>query len=286
MLRAQAMRWVRANVPGPTRRRARALLIRAVQELRQTADQLASPGPIGHTQISELRWLYQLRDRPSWWPYRAKLNRIIAAMEEWERVQGDLPRVKEATMPRFEIVTESAFWAALPPRTAEPAEVLQRNDTDRQLVVGWRIRDSPMLVKVYSTVIGPCPKGRSDPASHDAIRVSIVDTHLGRGVGKTRHVQRTPGWERRLSSRVQDAILEAHNEADFRQKHQIEHAPSCPQCRGPMRMRKARRGPRTGDRFWGCEAFPRCKGALNVREVSDVEIGTAEGEEEVDTETV
>jgi four helix bundle suffix protein len=37
-------------------------------------------------------------------------------------------------------------------------------------------------------------------------------------------------------------------------------APACPLCGKPMRLRTARQGPRAGSRFWGCSAYPDCRG--------------------------
>ena len=36
--------------------------------------------------------------------------------------------------------------------------------------------------------------------------------------------------------------------------------PACPQCGQPMVLRKARKGRDAGGTFWGCPAFPACKG--------------------------
>jgi len=36
--------------------------------------------------------------------------------------------------------------------------------------------------------------------------------------------------------------------------------PVCPNCQGPMVIRTARYGPNRGGQFWGCAAFPRCRG--------------------------
>jgi len=36
--------------------------------------------------------------------------------------------------------------------------------------------------------------------------------------------------------------------------------PACPRCGKPMRQRTARQGPHAGQRFWGCSAYPECKG--------------------------
>ena len=36
--------------------------------------------------------------------------------------------------------------------------------------------------------------------------------------------------------------------------------PDCPKCGQRMVLRTARKGPHAGSRFWGCAAYPNCKG--------------------------
>ncbi len=43
-------------------------------------------------------------------------------------------------------------------------------------------------------------------------------------------------------------------------------APACPSCGKPMRARKARSGPHAGESFWGCSAYPKCRGILPMEE--------------------
>lgn len=38
--------------------------------------------------------------------------------------------------------------------------------------------------------------------------------------------------------------------------------PHCPQCGQLMALRTAKTGPRAGSQFWGCTAYPNCKGTL------------------------
>ncbi|MGO8835995.1 MAG: restriction endonuclease [Limisphaerales bacterium] len=38
--------------------------------------------------------------------------------------------------------------------------------------------------------------------------------------------------------------------------------PDCPECGKPMVLRTARRGVNAGNQFWGCSAYPACKGTL------------------------
>ena len=40
--------------------------------------------------------------------------------------------------------------------------------------------------------------------------------------------------------------------------------PECPDCGKPMTRRTARQGIRAGKEFWGCSAFPKCRGTRNV----------------------
>jgi len=41
-------------------------------------------------------------------------------------------------------------------------------------------------------------------------------------------------------------------------------APNCPDCGKPMVRRAVKSGPRSGESFWGCSAFPQCKGTLST----------------------
>ena len=40
--------------------------------------------------------------------------------------------------------------------------------------------------------------------------------------------------------------------------------PACPQCGKPMRRRTARKGQHEGQAFWGCSAFPDCRGIVPI----------------------
>lgn len=41
-------------------------------------------------------------------------------------------------------------------------------------------------------------------------------------------------------------------------------APACPLCAKPMRLCTARQGPHSGSQFWGCSAYPKCKGTRQL----------------------
>jgi four helix bundle suffix protein len=41
-------------------------------------------------------------------------------------------------------------------------------------------------------------------------------------------------------------------------------APNCPNCGKPMALRTARKGQNAGGQFWGCSAYPECRGTRSV----------------------
>lgn len=50
-----------------------------------------------------------------------------------------------------------------------------------------------------------------------------------------------------------------------------EETPQCPQCGKPMRLRTARQGANAGSQFWGCSAYPECKGTRKYSAPPDVD---------------
>ncbi len=60
--------------------------------------------------------------------------------------------------------------------------------------------------------------------------------------------EETGGFSERLTTKRLEA-----------REKQREPAPACPQCQKPMRRRKSAKG-----EFWGCSAFPECKGTREV----------------------
>lgn len=61
-----------------------------------------------------------------------------------------------------------------------------------------------------------------------------------------------------LSAEAQARLLARATEGDYT-------TPSCPRCGTKMVLRTAAKGRNTGDRFWGCRRYPRCREKLQVR---------------------
>lgn len=59
--------------------------------------------------------------------------------------------------------------------------------------------------------------------------------------------------ERLYAARVEARAGQEPGEAD---------SPACPDCGKPMRRRTAGKGTRAGHHFWGCSAYPQCKGMV------------------------
>lgn len=46
--------------------------------------------------------------------------------------------------------------------------------------------------------------------------------------------------------------------------------PACPLCGGAMVLRTAKRGDNAGSQFWGCSAYPKCRGTRPLASVATV----------------
>jgi hypothetical protein len=56
------------------------------------------------------------------------------------------------------------------------------------------------------------------------------------------------------------AALNGYAERKYREENPPVFTPRCPRCSSIMRRRRARRGRNAGNEFWGCSAYPSCKG--------------------------
>lgn len=44
----------------------------------------------------------------------------------------------------------------------------------------------------------------------------------------------------------------------------LESTVVCPKCGAAMVLRTAKKGEHAGKQFWGCSAFPKCRGVVNL----------------------
>ena len=63
------------------------------------------------------------------------------------------------------------------------------------------------------------------------------------------------------SARLEKRRSDMSDESDRSDKK----APLCPKCDSPMVLRKASKGANAGNSFWGCSAYPNCRGIRNTQ---------------------
>lgn len=82
-----------------------------------------------------------------------------------------------------------------------------------ELVAYWNVnfngQPTGLVVKCYTSVAG----GKVRAEGTDAIRVALVNSKTGRGVGKATATKRTPGWEGRLIAKLHDMFVEGRKRA-------------------------------------------------------------------------
>ena len=110
----------------------------------------------------------------------------------------------------------------------------------------WDITDS-LKVTVWTGI--PAVSQQSRPVGQDAIRVTLLGkvgcTAQYKPICKVKRVHRVKGWKVNLQSRL-DSITE-------------QATPLCPVCSGYTTQRTNRQ---SGELFYGCLAYPACRGTV------------------------
>jgi hypothetical protein len=100
-----------------------------------------------------------------------------------------------------------------------------------------------LAIRVYTSIC----EGSSRGCGEDAIRVTLVDTVLQRGVGKAGRTNRVHGWQTRIRSKINQVF------------HSATKLPRCPCCKNYMQERKGGFGT-----FFGCCLYPQCNGTRKI----------------------
>jgi hypothetical protein len=121
----------------------------------------------------------------------------------------------------------------------------------REMVFG-KIVGPALCLRVYTSI----ENGHSRESGSDAIRVCLVTRFLDsdgkyqvKGVGRDKRVHRVEGWRANLQARL-DNFAELLG-------------PTCPYCGKHMAVRTRRSDK---NEFWGCVAYPVCRGTRDVEE--------------------
>lgn len=94
---------------------------------------------------------------------------------------------------------------------SEKGWVKEVTPTQNEIVYVKSLKTKPHLqFKIYSSI----HKGSSlsRPCGKDAIRVCVINTNTNKGVRKSNRINRVPGWDERLKTRVQSIWEELVNE--------------------------------------------------------------------------
>lgn len=124
----------------------------------------------------------------------------------------------------------------------------------QELVYGKRVdcNGLALTLRVYSSIFA----GSGRAAGEDAIRVVLflkLDDKIVK-LGGSKRVHRVQGWRDNLQSRLSDW-------------QQFLPARTC-SCGKPMVVRHVKQGPRKGEPFYGCTAFPECRNTERCQEAA------------------
>ncbi len=101
---------------------------------------------------------------------------------------------------------------------------------------------------------------------------SPMPVNVTRGVGYIRYIKSfrepvLPDSEvHQVVAQIQSGRLEPSRETNRKHVQQLKSRSNpqserkCPDCGSDMVLRMAKRGPNAGNQFWGCSAYPKCKG--------------------------
>ena len=91
---------------------------------------------------------------------------------------------------------------------------------------------------------------------------------IGRALNMLARQKEAQGEAFRQAGGFRERLSAARLETRDQQQAEVG-APECPECGKPMRKRLAKAGKNAGNPFWGCPAFPECKGARNIAQEVD-----------------
>lgn len=68
---------------------------------------------------------------------------------------------------------------------------------------------------------------------------------------------------KRLAQSFETSRAHVKNVRKIIKEKENKGTPVCPKCGGAMVLREVKKGSNAGKKFWGCERFPSCRGAVN-----------------------
>ena len=230
-----------------------------------------------------------------------RVAELIAWIEEWLSDEDESEEPDSATAPiqypyylREDFLTgaEKTFYRALQPAVSQWAVVFPkvrlgdlfyaqtpdnsewyraRNRIERKHL-DFLLCDPTTLEPLLGVELNDSSHQRADRRKRDRLVAGVFDAAGLPLVG----IKRRPSYPQEelnrflrakagLASAKNNVTQEENTAQPARRVEQPERdPPACPQCDEPMVLRTARRGKNAGNQFWGCSAYPQCKGILPV----------------------
>lgn len=100
----------------------------------------------------------------------------------------------------------------------------------------------------------------------DKVAANAMIVLIARTMGMIKHQLETLGTAFLENGGFRERMYQCRSESRDEAEPIDPDAPDCPDCGKPMRQRVARSGRNQGNPFWGCTAYPQCRGTRPVKE--------------------
>lgn len=127
-----------------------------------------------------------------------------------------------------------------------------RNRRQQEVIYQWTMTDNSFWMRFYTSIDTNGLVTRAQRTDRAKLRVTVRDTKSKQVVefvsGSVELERNQTGWEPAVKEMLDRAYL-------FISRNR----PICPLCKTQMEIRTGKRGD-----FWGCAAFPECRGTRNI----------------------
>lgn len=127
----------------------------------------------------------------------------------------------------------------------------------KEIVYHLKTDDENIDLRIYSSLTHD---GQARGAGGDSIKIVPWDSYHDRPLGKTKRTHRIETWAKNFGAKVED-LMARIEDGEWEIERSSEESPECPDCGRDMVKREGKYG-----EFFGCPAFPRCRGTVSLKE--------------------
>lgn len=132
------------------------------------------------------------------------------------------------------------------------------NPGAKEIVYHLETEHENIDLRIYSSLTND---GFARGAGGDSIKIVPWDSYHDRPLGKTKRTHRIDTWAKNFGAKVEDLLSRVESGEWDVETESDEEAPYCPDCGRSMVHREGKYGT-----FYGCPAFPRCRGTMSEKE--------------------